>query len=244
MENVLNIENLKYKDVLKNITFSLKEKTFNILVSPNNNMVETFIKCIRGLLKYEGIVNVNNRDIGYFLDKNIYFESSVFDSLYELLINLDYLDIDAKEVIYKFCKKLNATNILYKKVNELKSYEKTLVTLIHSLIYKPKLLIINNDLEIFDDKKKNMILKLIKKEKIAVFFITTNPNYFQYADTLFVLNDGKISELENIEKEEKRLTKNNSKLPFNIEISNKFIAYELIDSYEDSLELLVDKIWK
>lgn len=244
MENVLRIENLKYKDVLKNITFSLKEKTFNILISQNNDIVETFIKCIRGLLKYEGTISVINKEVGYFLDKNIYFNSSVFDSLYELLINLNYSDVDAKEKIYDFCKKMNVTNILYKKIDELNSYEKTLVTFIHSIIYNPKLLIINNDLEIFDDKKKNTILKLIKKQKMAVLFITTNPNYFKHADALYVLNDGKMLELKQFGKEEKSLIKNNSKLPFNMEFSNKLISYGLIDSCEDSIEIMVDKIWK
>lgn len=244
MENVLKIDNLKYKDVLKNITFSLKEKNFNILISQNDHVVKTLINCIRGLLKYEGTIRVVNREVGYFLDKNIYFESSVFDSLYELLINLNYSNIDAKETIYDFCKKMNATNMLYKKIEELSSCEKALVTFIHSVIYKPKLLIINNDLEIFDDKKKNTILKLIKKQKTVVLFITTNPNYFKHADTLFVLNEGEIFELEHLENEEKTLVKNNSKLPFNIEISNKFISYGLIDSCEDSIEMLVDKIWK
>lgn len=256
MGNVLEIENLKHKKILNDITFCLEQKTFNLLIGPKKK-ITTLLNCINGSLKFKGtikifntLVNKNNicKGVGYFLNVNIYFENTVFDSLYELLSNIDYDEETAKKRIYSVAKKLGITKILYKTLEELSNYEKTLITFMHSIIHNPQLIIITNDLEIFDDKNKQKILKYIKGMKNAtILFMTTNSEYFNYAENILIFNEDKIEHLDlnkDIVTAEKLLIKNGTKLPFNIDLSNKLISYELIESVQLDLEKMVNEIWK
>ena len=63
MGNVLEIKNLKYKNVLKNITFSLEENTFNILIGANGSGKTTIVNCIRGLIKYDGNISFDTNNL-------------------------------------------------------------------------------------------------------------------------------------------------------------------------------------
>ena len=63
MESVLKIDKLKYKDILKEVTFSLEDKSFNILIGSNGSGKSTIINAIRGLKKYEGSIILFGNDI-------------------------------------------------------------------------------------------------------------------------------------------------------------------------------------
>jgi len=255
MESVLKIENLKYKDILNDITFSLKEKTFNILVGSNGSGKTTLVNCIRGLLEYSGEIYVCNQSIknnlnkiGFFINNNFLLEKNIFEELLNLLVNLDYKEEKAKQKIYSIAKKLDITNLLFKEQKDLLYYENTLVSFLFSVIHEPSILIIDNELENLHDYYKNKIIKYIKSQKkITVLFITTNSNYFYLTDNLIFLKDGKITVFESLNeaiKNEKNFLRTNSSLPFSIDLSNKLISYELLDNTFWDIEEMVNEIWK
>lgn len=260
MESVLKIDNLKYKDILKDITFSLDNKSFNILIGPNGSGKTTLVNCIRGLLKYDGNINIFNnnikqknsfniyREVGFFTDEEILLEGNVLEELLNLLKNLDYNEERAKKMAFALAKKLDITGVLYKRKKELLDYEKTLVSFVFSVIYEPKLLIIDNDLENLDEKYKEKIFNYIKNQKkITVLFITNNSDYFYMANNFLFLKDGKImlyGNLEEVIKSEKTFIKCGSSLPFSIDLSNKLISYELLTSIHTDIEKMVNEIWK
>lgn len=255
MENVLKVENLKYKSILNNITFSLSPKTFNILIGSNGSGKTTLVNAIRGLLDYEGKIEVcdenilnNYKEIGFFIDDEIILEDIAFNELTSLLVNLGYDEDKAKKKVYEVSKKIGVSHILFKKKENLINFEKTLISFIFSIIHAPKLVIIDNDLEDLNKKYKNKIFEYLKKQKnLTILFITNNSEYFYMAQKFLILNGGTITDtltFEQLLKEEKKLLKNGSNLPFAIDLSNKLISYELLSSQETDLEKMVNEIWK
>lgn len=258
MESILKVENLKYKDILKDITFSLEENSFNILVGQNGSGKTTLVNAIRGLIKVEGnIIVLNNnidykkkacfyKDIGFFVSDEIYFEDNIFNELLGLLINLKCEQEKAKKRIYSIAKKFDITSILFKNINELLGYERTLVAFFFSIIHEPKLLIIDNDLENLNEFYKDKIFNYIKNQKkITTLFITTNSTYFCKADQIIFLKDGKILDQVSFDNlKEKVLLKCCSNLPFCIDLSNKLISYGLLENIILDAEEMVNEIWE
>ena len=256
MDNILKIEKLKYKDILRDITFSLKEKTFNILIGANGSGKTTLVNCIKNINTYDGTILFNNfiinenshNEIGFFIDEPIYLEDNLFNELLLFLKNINYDNEKAKKRIYDLAKKFDTIDLLFKDIKTITYKEKTLVNFLFSIIHEPKLLIIDNDLEIFDEKNENLILDYLKNQKkITILFITNNNKYFYLADNLLFLNQGKIvliGTLEEVQSEEKIFIKCGSSLPFEIDLSNKLISYELIDSVINDTKEMVNEIWK
>lgn len=257
MESVLKIDKLKYKDILKEVTFSLEDKSFNILVGSNGSGKTTIVNAIRGLIKYEGNITLfgndiknkdSNREVGFFLNDNIKLEDNLFEELLEVLQNLDYEEDKAKKRIFNIAKKFDVTSLLYKNLEELLEYEKVIISFVFSIIHEPKLLIIDNDLEKLDSKFKNKILDYIKSQKkLTVLFVTNNSDYFYDVDKVLLLIEGKVIVLNSFEEvlnNEKKLIKCGSSLPFYADLSNKLMLYELLSSNILDAEEMVNEIWK
>ncbi len=255
MAKILRIENLQYKEILKNVNLELEEKTFNILIGKNSSGKTTLVNCINQSLKYSGDILLNNqiikespREIGYFIDEQYFFENIIIEELLLFLKNLNYTEEESKKKIYTLSRKFNFENLLYEKYEKLNTSERTLVSFLFSVIHEPKILIIDNDLETLDENYKIKIFNYIKSQKkLTILFITTNSNYFYLANEIFFLNNGKISsktDFDNIHEKEKLLLKSGSNLPFEIELSNKLISYELLDKVYLDMEEMVDSIWK
>lgn len=257
MENVFEVKNLNYKNILKEITFSLSENSFNILVGSNGSGKTTLVNCVRGLLNYQGIINFQNinvneknkyKSIGFFIQEDVVIENLVFDELLNILKNLGYEEELAKKRIYNIAKKLDITHSLYKIEKDLLNFEKTLLNFVFSIVHEPKLLIIDNDLETLDEKYKNKIFDYLKNQKkLTVLFITNNSEYFYMANNYIFLKDGKIAgtgSIDDVFSNEKLFIKCGSNLPFNVDLSNKLLSYELLDEQELDIEKLVNKIWQ
>ena len=54
MSSIIKIQNLYYKDILNDVSFDLEENTFNVLIGPNSSGKTTLVKCILGLIDYNG----------------------------------------------------------------------------------------------------------------------------------------------------------------------------------------------
>lgn len=258
MQDILKIENLKYKNILKDITFSLKEKSFNILIGANSSGKTTIVNCIRGLNNYKGNISINNNNIknnqsiynniGFFLDNKVLLESTLFNELLLVLKNLNYEEIVAKKKIYSLSEKLEFTNLLFKSNHEFTNQEKTIISFLFSIIHDPDILIIDNDIENLDEVNKNKIFNYIRNNKnLTTLFITNNSEYFYEEDNLLFLKDGKIilsGKLKDLIDEEKTFIKCGSNLPFLVDLSNKLITYELLTSTIYNVEKMVNEIWK
>lgn len=259
MSSILKVQNLKYKGILNDVSFEIKDKSFNILFGPNGCGKTTLVKAILGLIDYTGEIFFENNllkketvkaGIGVMTSHSILEEKKVISNIIYPLINLNYSDEQAKIKVYDISKKLNIGYLLFKDADELSSSERKLVDLACALVSEPRLIVIDDTLEKIDNKAKNKIINYLKGlKKSTVIFITNNVEDFLLADNIIIMNDGRIMEVgtpEELFKNEKLFVNNNSSLPFVVDLFNKLKFYDLIDSKEIIFDLdeLVDKIWK
>lgn len=260
MEVVLKLDSLRYKNILNGITFTLKENSFNVLVGMNGSGKTTLVKAIAGLIDCEGYINMFDqvvtkdnlnsliKDVGICLSNPTLLEGTVIYNITYSLHNLGYNEEAAKRKTYEISKKLKIDHLLTKDISEISLSERKIVSFASSIIHQPKLIIIDNSFDGLDSNYRDRLIKYLKKlNKSTILFITNNENDLLLADNIIFLQDGKIEffgELKEILKNEKIFIKNNIKIPFLIELSNKLNTYGLINDVILETEEMVNTIWK
>ncbi len=258
--NILQVQNLNYRNILKDISFDLEENTFNVLLGKTGSGKTTIVKCIIGFLQYQGQIIYNNefinkqniktiiKNIGVLTDFNILSDGIVFENFIDKLFNLKYDESKAKKTIYELSNKLKIEKILYKNINELSLSQKKIVSFALSVIHKPKLVIIDDSFEELDNQNRKLIINYLKKMKqCTILLITNNEEDILISDNLIVINDGKIVNIgktKNLLTDEKTFIKNNVKMPFLVNLSKKLISYELIHDVILDVDCMVNSVWK
>ena len=263
MSNVLSVENLNYKNILKNINFTLEKGTINALIGVSGSGKTTILKSVFGLVYIEGFINVDGliidkknithlrKKMGIYLGIDVLQNKSVFLNIMEPLKNLNYDEYEAKKKVYSISKKIGIENLLYKNVSELSYSEKKVVAFIQSIIHEPSIILIDNifdSLDIYYKEKIISYLKQIKKSrKCAILFVTNNSEDFSFVDNILIIKNGKISAtgtLEGLVGQENLFSKNNLKLPFIIDLSYKLKSYDVIDRLIYDTDEMVDELWQ
>lgn len=256
MDNSLDVQNLCYLDILKNISFTLKDKTFNALVGRNGSGKSTLIKCLLGLFNYNGEVLYKNKKvdkifnkIGYIYPDMFIEEGLVIDKIIEPITTLGTNKKNIKDKTFKIAKKLGIEYSLYKNTSELSKIEYKLINLISQTILDPEYIFIDEDysdlpFEILE--KVNSYIKKLSKSSIVLMTVL-DEKYLMDASSILFIDNGELIGEGNISKymeNEKIFSKCNIKMPFILDISSKLKSYNLIDQvYTDKIEL-VDSIWK
>ena len=149
------------------------------------------------------------------------------------------------------CDNFNLNNILNKKVSNLTNSEKQKVAIASIMIYKPKIIILDdciNQLTRIEKDKLFEILKQYKKKyKITIILVTHDLEDTINSDRIIVLDKGKIVLDDTPFKVYKKYDKIKSlgfKLPFMIELSLKLMNLNLIDHIYLDKEKLVNDLWK
>ena len=244
------VENLMYKDILKDISFSLKEGTINALVGMNGSGKTLLFKSLFGLVAVEGLINVNGmivtkesiqdirKNFGIYLDFNTLENKTVFLNIIEPLINLDYDECIAKKKVYEISKKLGIENLLYKEIETLSHSQKKMVSFAQCVIHDPNIILIDGLLDGLDTYYKNKVVDYLKKykknRKAIIIFTTNNSEDLLLAENLLILKNGKIlvnGLVKKLIQDENIFLKNRIKLPFIADLSYKLKAYNLINRF-------------
>lgn len=258
----LKVENLYFKDILNDINIELKSGTINALVGKSGSGKTTLLKSIVGFFETSGTISLGSvvfdkknivdqiKNIGIYLNTKVLENKSVISNLMDPLLNLNYQEENAKKIVYELTRKLGVDDLLYREVNTLSHSQKKAVAFAQSVVHAPKLLLIDNLFDSLDKYYKEKIisyLKVLKKSKKSIIlFATNNGDDLMLADNLIIIRDGKIvgqGQVEELLKNENLFVKNDIELPFMSELSNKIIAYELIDRPIYNMNEMVDEIW-
>ncbi len=260
MSSIIKIQNLYYKDILNDVSFDLEENTFNVLIGPNSSGKTTLVKCILGLIDYNGqiifdneIVSKDNikfiiKKIGVFAPFCDLQDNTVLYNLIYPLLNLKYSNKEAKKIVYDICDKFNISNLLFNNINDLSLMEKRLILFLSCIIHKPKFIIIDDSFEWLNKYYKKLVIDYLKKLKnTTILFITNNEEDLLFSDFALILNDGKIisnKKTSELLDDENLFLKNNVSLPFISSLSHKLKSYELIDRLILDSKEMVNEIWK
>ena len=249
MSNLLSVKGLSVNNIFSNISFNIAEKSFNILVGKNSIGKTCLVCSILGLTKYKGEIEFkyDRKDIGCISDYTYITENSVFEYLSKPLINLGNTESKTEKTVYSVAKRLGIDNLLNKTREQLNIEETLMVMLMHAVVHNPKLVIIDNTLDELHESNRIKFIKYLKSMKTTVIFVTNDSRYFRYSNRILVMTKSKMETIKDsmsITRLENLLVKNNSELPFNLELSSKLYSYGLIkELYNDSSEL-VENIWK
>jgi ABC-type multidrug transport system ATPase subunit len=259
----LKVQNLYYKDILKDIDLEIEQSSICALMGKNGSGKTILLKSIFGLLDIVGIISIKDvvvseetvktikSKLGIYLGIDNLENSTVFSNIIEPLKNLDYDELKAKNKVYEISKKLDIENLLYKETDQLSYAEKKIVSFATSVVHDPKILLLDNIFDCLDSNYKLKVvsyLNYLKKSKKSIIIFTTNDSEdLKYAENLLIMKNGKIivnDKIDNLTQNESKFAKNDIKLPFLIDLSYKLKSYELIDKLIDNEEEMVDEVWQ
>lgn len=245
MENLVTVTNLCYKDILTDVTMSIKKNSITIISGANKSGKTILLKLLgslignRSAVKYNGISKEELvRKISFVFYDNLSSEKKVKEEL---------LSIDKKIINL-----LELNSILEEKIDTLDMLSKKKVILAKELSSEIELLLLDNPCLYLSNKESKDYLELLNKIKnklsITIVITTTNLEETVNADYLYILDKGKIvleGSPNSVLQEERILTRLGLNLPFMVDLSLKLIFYEVLDNITLDMEKMVNKlIWK
>ena len=212
----LSLKNIskKYKDkeILKNISFDIKEGELVCILGPSGCGKTTLLNIIGGFISdFSGDVllsdeNINNippekREIatvfqsyGLFTHKNVI--DNVSYGLKLLKIDKNTRENRAKEML----EKVDLASYEKKKIKELSGGEQQRVAIARSMVLNPKLLLLDEPLSNLDVHLRDVMRKEIKKIQkqfgVTMIIVTHDQeDAFKLADRVIVINEGHIEQI-------------------------------------------------
>ena len=269
MSNIIKIDklNFKYKEkqIFDNLDLNIEKGSFVSIIGQNGGGKSTLIKILTGLLlNYEGYINIDGynlnkfylkeirRKIGVVFDNpdNHFVGETVIDDLAFSLENLQYDKEDITNSINEISKIFKLEDILYKEPYKLTNSEKQKVAIAGSLIFNPKILILDESLHQLTPSDKLEILNILKKyqkeRNLTIIMITHNLENTLYSDRIVVLNEGKIyldGTLEKVYSQKEKLSKLKLNLPFMIKLSYRLQEENIIDKIYIDPKKLMEDLW-
>lgn len=205
---MISVQNLRKeyngKEVLKGVSFEIKEGEFFGLLGPNGAGKTTLMRIIVGYLKQtsgsilsEGKrVNTDSirhkRRIGYLPENNpLYLYMSVKEYL-KFIADIKEVDNTAIEKVIKEC---GLKNVLGQKIETLSKGYKQRVGLAGAILGNPKLLILDEPTSGLDPNQIIEIRQLIKRlatKKLIILSTHILPEAREICERLLIISNGKI----------------------------------------------------
>ncbi|GAB4293532.1 MAG: tungstate ABC transporter ATP-binding protein WtpC [Marinilabiliales bacterium] len=208
MKLVLQNINKKFEDFnLKNVSFTVEEGDYFVLLGESGAGKSVILEIIAGLIKpdngnifFDGkdITNtkIQNRGIGLvFQDYAIFPNLSVYNNIaYPLKRKLKSHEI--KKAVNEISKKMNIFHLLDRKPETLSGGELQRVALARTLVLKPQLLLLDEPLASLDVQLKDELRRELKKlnnEGFTIIHVTHD--YYEalaLANKIAITNNGEI----------------------------------------------------
>lgn len=187
-EKIIEVNNLNFENILKNISLEIYEGDFVAITGPNGGGKSTFIKLLLGILeptngniklfensKYQiGYVpqQASNIDIAFpaTVDEIIKTAFANKNSLFKTITKEEKLNITSLMDLFEI------SNLKSKLITELSGGQKQRVMIVRALANNPKLLILDEP-DIGLDKKSqkqfiNSLKEINEKNRTTILFIT------------------------------------------------------------------------
>ena len=258
---MVEIRNLNYKSILKDINIKFQKNSINFISGSNNSGKSTLIRILGGLIDTENTVFIDGIDlygispykknniIGTVLlpNKNTFKYTTLYQ---EGMAILD--DLDNKENIIKeynlLLDKFRLNYYLTMDIDELNIDVIIKFLIVTKLCFKPKVLVLDNIFDLMSKKEsEDLIEKLLSYKDLTIIMSSNDLELSKYANYLCILDKGEVyleGERDKVLKEDGKLNKIGLDLPFMVDLSVKLNYYDLLDGIELNMDRMVDQIWK
>lgn len=210
---MINVRNLTFdyprSRALKNLSFTIEEKSITALVGPNGAGKTTLLKCLSGLERpFSGSITVDGIDVQKMPRKchEIVGFLPDFFGLYDNLTVKQALTYFASvnkvknqcipETIEKNLKKLDIENKLNEKIGTLSRGMRQRLAIAQVLIEEPKVLLLDEPASGLDPGSRYSLGKLFKQLKDLGTTLVVSSHILseleQYADDLMILRNGRL----------------------------------------------------
>ena len=263
---IIEVNNLKksYKndEVLKGITFKVREPNIIALVGPNGSGKTTLLDCMTNILQPDqGNVHLLGKES---TDSSLFFEVSYFQDnrvLYEELTGRQHLEficriqkLPISEVDY-VAKKVNIASYMNKKVKKYSLGMKQHLLLAIAIINQPKLLILDEPLNGMDPTSsinvRNLLLELHQMGTTILISSHNLDEIDRLTNDIFFMKDGKIIQesINDLEKEYYTISVHNmekAKQVLNEDLDKVafYDSYIQINTSKISLDSIIQKLVK
>ena len=198
--------------VLKNISFSIKEGSFVVIMGTSGSGKTTLLNCISGIemidsgeILYEDkdISKLNSEQRKLFRRSNLGMVFQSFDLLpilnirenILLPIKLNHLKLN-EDYFNEIVKTLGIEAKLKNRISELSGGQQQRVAIARALITRPKLICADEPTGNLDRKNTIEVMNLFKKINIemntTILMITHDNQVAEYGDEIITIDDGRI----------------------------------------------------
>lgn len=194
----IEIENLSKnyhnKKVLKNISLKISSDKYNFIVGANGSGKSTFVKCLNGIIEYDGYINKKEYEIAYSPEKVNLPDYITMKNFLILLSRMNY------KSFYEISKKIE----YYLNIFNLKEYDKVpiiklsqgtkqKIILIQALLKEADVYVFDEPLNGIDESSKEVFIsELSKLKKLGklILIITHQIKKYPFTDINIIdLND-------------------------------------------------------
>lgn len=255
MNNIIEIEELTFS-YSKNIVFQdlsliIPKNTFTTVLGNNGAGKTTLINLIMGrqnsntYIMIDGIPIIKEdfslikEDIIEINPKSLNNKNKIID---------EFKSIKNKKQIETKIKNFKLDIDLEKRISSLSKEQKITIMIIKALLQKPKIIIIDNQLEHLNYYLKTIAIKelqkLTKKDTTVINFTTNTEDIFA-SNFIAILNNNQafFGSFNSLIENNEILDYLKLKTPFIIELSQKLKFYNLIDKIYIDIEKLVNDLW-
>lgn len=256
--NIIETKNLNYKtskkELFKNIDINIEQGSFVSIIGENGVGKTMLLKLLSGSIITDNNIKIENLQVNkfnveeinkksiYISSYNEYFSKTVMNEILQDKKSVGVFDTN------KVKKLLDEFNVLYLEnmpPQNLSYAENQIIALIKAIIKEPKIIFLDNAFSKLDNDKRKELLNYLYNycllKGITVISTTNRVEDLIFSDRIIVLKNKTIAFDGNYDEliDNNDVIKNIVKLPFEIEVSDKLIMYDLLDKRYDNIDNMV-----
>lgn len=258
--NIIEAHNINYstsdKVLFKDVDINIENGSYVSIIGNNGVGKTTLLRLLNGSIITDNNIKIDGIQVNRFNVEEIARKSAMITSHNEFFSKTVISEIlqDRKSVsafdINKVKKMLDEFNLLYLEnasPQTLSYAENQIVGLIKAILKEPKIIFLDNAFSRLDFDKRYELLNYLKKycdlKNITIISTSNDINDLAFSDrVLYIKNrtiefDGTYIELINDDDI-------NIKKPWEIEVSEKLIMYDLIEKKYDNIDDIIGELCK